>query len=561
MLKVQKLFWIGFLLGMFLFWAAPVVWANGKIYKIGFDINYPPHEFLGKDGEPTGFDIDIARAVMDALGEQYVFIGGTWAEITHQLKNGQIDFIAGMYLNPGRDSIYDFSTAYYIIFHAIFFNEKSRIKNISDLQNEKNPIAIIPKNQYLIDFLKEKNPSIIFNFGLNARHCIQMLSSGAGDIAIVPETVGKYYIERYHYRNIESAVIKIIPREYGFAVRDGDTLLIKKLNKGLSLIQDNGRYKGIKNKWIPSELSKLDKILQKIVITILLFLGAALLIYLTWNRQLKKIVAQKTEELKQELEKRKQIEAELIKAKEKAEESDRLKSSFLSNMSHEIRTPMNAIIGFSELLAEENITPEEKAEYYELITVNANILLNLINDIIDISKIEAGQLEILPEPVLVNELLSSLYDVYTNELKVRKKTRISLELVMPGPDDLFVIADSIRLSQVITNLMINAIKFTNDGYIRYGYELREDLKQIHFFVKDTGPGISPEKKEIIFERFRQAEEGLNRRYEGAGLGLFICNNLVNMMGGKIWLSSELGRGSTFWFSLPLPSAQGIGHSE
>ncbi len=552
---VQKLLLRGLIFALLLFLLMPLTRAEERVYRIGYDINYPPHEYLGKNGEPAGFDIELTRAVMEALGERYVFVGGSWNEITEKLKDGQIDFIAGMYLNPGRDTIYDFSTAYIIVFHAIFFSNKSRIKNISDLQNETNPVAIIQKNQSLINFLKEKNPTLIFNFGLNARHCLQMLSAGSGDIAIVPETVGKYFIEEYHYKNIESATIQIIPREYGFAVREGDSTLVKKLNKGLSLIQESGKYKEIRDEWFPYERSFLGKTVLGVLLFLVVLTGLALLVYFIWNRQLKKIVAQKTEELKEELEKRKRIEQELIKAKEKAEESDRLKSAFLSNMSHEIRTPMNAIIGFSELLADENISPEERAEYYELVSVNANILLNLINDIIDISKIEAGQLEIISEPVQVNALLSSLYDIYTNELRVRKKSNISLELVMPGPDDLFVIGDEVRLSQVITNLVINGIKFTSEGYIRYGYEIRKEAGEIHFFVKDTGPGISPEKQKIIFERFRQAEEGLNRRYEGAGLGLFICNNLVNMMGGRIWLESELGLGSTFWFSLPLPQSK------
>ncbi|MGC8865458.1 MAG: transporter substrate-binding domain-containing protein [Bacteroidales bacterium] len=532
--------------------------AGERVYRIGFDVNYPPHEFLDEKGEPTGFDIDIAKAVMETLGEKYTLVGGTWNEITQKLNNGQIDMIAGMYLNPGRDSLYDFSTAYLIVFHSIFFSQTSRIKNMSELETEKNPVAIIQKNQYLINFLKGKNTSIIFNFGLNAQHCLQLLSSGAGDIAIVPETVGKYFIKEYNYRNIESSTINIIPREYGFAVKSGDTALVKKLNRGLSHILSSGEYKKINNNWFPhAESSKWQKILLNVAFVLLILLGLALLVYFTWNRQLKKVVARKTEELEEELKKRKQIEAELIKAREKAEESDRLKSAFLSNMSHELRTPMNAIIGFSELLADPDTSPEEKKDYYELVNVNANILLNLINDIIDISKIEAGQMEIQREPVRVNSLLSSLYENFMQELKVRKKSDISLELVMPESEDFYVLADEIRLSQVITNLVVNAIKFTREGFIRYGYILEKGKQEVNFFVKDTGPGISPEKQQIIFERFRQAEEGLNRRYEGAGLGLFICRNLVTLMGGKIWLESELGKGSTFWFSLPIP--QEIGH--
>jgi len=245
----------------------------------------------------------------------------------------------------------------------------------------------------------------------------------------------------------------------------------------------------------------------------------------------------------------KESELELIKSKEKAEESDRLKSSFLANMSHEIRTPLNSIIGFSELLADTDFRQDQKDEFILHIISNGNNLLNIISDILDISKMESGEISIRKTMINVNSFLDKIRSMHI--LKVEEKgLQLNVDFQnFKSTSEVFVLADIDRLKQICNNLISNALKFTSEGSIQIGYRLIG--KMIEFHVKDTGIGISPEYHDKIFDRFRQVEASTTRKFGGNGLGLAISKNLVELMGGKIWLESEPQVGSTFYFTLPL----------
>jgi len=260
---------------------------------------------------------------------------------------------------------------------------------------------------------------------------------------------------------------------------------------------------------------------------------------------------------------RKLIEQELIRAKEQAEESDRLKTAFLSNMSHEIRSPMNAVLGFIQLLkAEESITETGK-QYIELIENSGNQLLALIEDIIDISKIQSNQIRINKTSFDFNELLRELYTIYSNQL-IRKADQKTLlfKPEMPQESPFTIYSDPVRVRQILNNLLSNAIKFTPAGHIRFGYTLMidEDMPYIQCYVQDTGIGISPEKQALIFERFRQADDTYTRIYGGSGLGLAISKGLVDLLGGHIWVESTEGQGSTFYFTIPFQEGTESGKS-
>ena len=232
------------------------------------------------------------------------------------------------------------------------------------------------------------------------------------------------------------------------------------------------------------------------------------------------------------------IEQELIKARIKAEQSDRLKSAFLANMSHEIRTPLNAIVGFSQLLPSAE-TAEEKKLYSGIINQNSDILLQLINDILDLSKIEAGTLEYIKRPMNLGEVCRTIYTVH------KERVKEGVTLVFDNEDEnLFIEGDQNRIMQVITNFLTNASKFTYEGEIRFGFGRMD--KDIRVYVKDTGIGIEPEKVDHIFERFVK----LNSFAQGTGLGLSICRMIIEKIGGEIGVTSELGKGSTFYFTIP-----------
>jgi signal transduction histidine kinase/ligand-binding sensor domain-containing protein/CheY-like chemotaxis protein len=237
--------------------------------------------------------------------------------------------------------------------------------------------------------------------------------------------------------------------------------------------------------------------------------------------------------------------SELKIAKDKAEESDRLKSAFLANMSHEIRTPMNAIIGFSGLLDDETIEPMEKKSFINTIRHNGDILLTLINDILDISLIEANQLSLFKVKFCVDDILEELKTYYNLE----NDKLLSIEYVRDdSAPKIYLINDSTRFRQIFTNLLDNAYKFTENGYINFGHTIEKDI--IKFYVKDTGVGINEENKSKIFNYFSKIEPDITKIHKGTGIGLSISKKLVNLMGGEITVESVVNEGSTFYFTLP-----------
>jgi len=244
---------------------------------------------------------------------------------------------------------------------------------------------------------------------------------------------------------------------------------------------------------------------------------------------------------------RKKAEEELIRAKDKAEEGDRLKTAFLNNISHEIRTPMNAITGFSALLAEPDITKETQKSYIEIINQSSDYLLEVLNDIIEISNIEAGILRLKKNRINVNTLLIKLYKQFSPQA-AEKGIELKLKTVLPD-NEANIFTDNAKLIQIISNLLSNALKFTLHGKIEFGYSLaNEDLE---FFVSDTGIGISEDQHQKIFNRFYQVEHSdKSLLYEGTGLGLSISKKYIELLNGKIWLKSKPGFGTIFYFTIP-----------
>jgi signal transduction histidine kinase/CheY-like chemotaxis protein len=243
--------------------------------------------------------------------------------------------------------------------------------------------------------------------------------------------------------------------------------------------------------------------------------------------------------------------AELIEAKEHAEESDRLKSAFLSNMSHEIRTPMNGILGFSELLKEPGLASDLQQKYIRIIEKSGARMLNIINDIIDISKIESNQMQIDIKDVNINEKIEFIYIFFKPQIE-EKGMQLFYKNALPSKEAI-IRTDNEKVYSILTNLVKNAVKYSKAGTIEFGYEVVEtqnNVSLLQFYVKDTGIGIPKDRQSAIFERFIQADITDKQAYQGAGLGLSISKAYVEMLGGKIWLDSEVGIGSTFYFTLP-----------
>ena len=251
----------------------------------------------------------------------------------------------------------------------------------------------------------------------------------------------------------------------------------------------------------------------------------------------------------------KQLEKKHRKIKTESEETDKLITSFFANLSHEIRTPMNAIIGFSNLLADETLPAKDRLEYISYINNSSLQLLNLIDNIIDISKIEAGQIKIKKEPVPVTDMLMELYQTFKEE--INKKELDKIELVYANINDkeeIVIRNDECRLRQVLQKLLNNALKFTASGYIEFGCKFSNKNK-ILFYVKDTGMGIPEDKLEKIFNRFERVDNEYYTNIPGTGLGLFIVRKMVELLGGEIRVESTLNKGSLFYFELQYEKAR------
>ncbi|MCE5347439.1 MAG: PAS domain S-box protein [Bacteroidales bacterium] len=252
---------------------------------------------------------------------------------------------------------------------------------------------------------------------------------------------------------------------------------------------------------------------------------------------------------------RKKVHQELILSKEKAEESDKLKSAFLTNISHEIRTPLNAIIGFSSLISDAD-TDKEINTYSKIILQSGNHLLNLVEDILDISMIETGQMKMVYEKAGIISILNEVKDIINGDKIREKKNDIGIVLKTDHEkNEIFILTDKRKLKQILINLLKNSLKFTNEGYIEFGFNkvYKAGTTYLEFYVKDTGIGIDKKYHDVVFDVFRQINKVQAPKNDGTGLGLSIAKRIVEMMGGEIWVESEQGRGSTFYFTIPSES--------
>ena len=244
---------------------------------------------------------------------------------------------------------------------------------------------------------------------------------------------------------------------------------------------------------------------------------------------------------------KKRAEQELIKAKENAEASDRLKTAFMNNISHEIRTPLNGILGFAQIITDPVFSLEEKEMYYKMLTHSSDRLLNTVTNFMDISLLTSGNQRVYRKKIALENLIKEISE---NFKEVCREKKLNLLIQKSNTkNDLEIFTDSIILGKILHQLIDNAVKFTETGTITVGFEKEEN--ELHFFVKDSGVGISEEYKKRIFHDFDQEENSNNRKFEGTGIGLSIAKGLTELLGGKIWLDSEKGKGSTFYFTLPI----------
>ncbi|MFW6044077.1 MAG: transporter substrate-binding domain-containing protein, partial [Marinilabiliaceae bacterium] len=535
--------------------------------------DYPPFEFINDRGEPDGFTVEITRAIAEVMELDAQIELMPWHHVREDIEEGNADVVTGMYRTSEREEKVDFTIPHFIGTYSVFVRNDSEIDSLEDI---KDKVILVQEGDLAHDYVRENNLGREIVTTTDFSELLPRLSEGEADCAILARLQGTSFLQSNDINNVRESGVTVLQRKYCMAVAEGNPELLAVLNEGLNIIKINGTYDEIYEKWFG--VYEEQSFTWQDALSYFLWIGAPLLLIvlasLAWSYTLNKQIRKKTRDLKIELRKRREVQEkleesqsqlekqnqqllhqntqialmneDLIKAKGRAEENDRLKTAFLANMSHEIRTPMNAIIGFCGLL-EADDDEIRKGEYTQVISQSAYRLLHLLNDIIDISKIESGQIDISLQKTELRKILDELKQHF--EVQCRQK---GIEFVF-HPDkehpSLWLTTDEHRLDQVLKNLLSNAVKHTSSGFIELSYQVEADL--VRFRVKDTGNGIHPDEVMHVFDRFYQ---GRKNQSGGTGLGLAISKSIIENLGGEIGVESKPGRGSTFWFTHPLTSA-------
>ena len=519
---------------------------NPKI-KISGDFFWPPYSFYDENGNYIGIVPDIVNEVFKDSGLDLEYVKtNSWADTINLIKDKKINLIDSISYSASRSEYLNFSNKYIGAEIVIISNNKETnyINSFNNITNKK--IATV-KGYSIIEDIKRDFPQIknIKEYD-NALEGLKELSNSQIDYFILDIPSFEFYSKKHGLSNLKIVGPTGYNYGYGFGVKKDDVLLVSILNKLLENIPIEKKDE-IYRKWI--KIDYKEKIDYELIWNILTISIIILAIIFYWNRTLKEEISQK-EKIQKELEKeRNNIQAlneELKKAKDVAENISKQKSEFLANMSHEIRTPMNSVIGFTEILDKEITNPVHK-EYLNSIKKGGNALLRIINDILDLSKIEAGKLEIRNESLNPTNLFLEIESIFHSKI-ISKNIAFIVDIDKTIPK--YIIMDGVRIRQVLFNLIGNAIKFTQKGHVKLKVEnvYKDNIKSkidLIFSVEDTGIGIDEKNLETIFNAFEQQDNHDVAKYGGTGLGLAICTKLIKMMNGEIKVESQKNKGSTF----------------
>ena len=514
------------------------------------DMQFAPFEFINEKGEPDGFSVELFKAAMNRLGIKYQLTLEDWGKVQDELNKKQIDLVIGMIYSKERAKRVKFGIPHCMISYNIVCRKDNDFANLDMLKGK----SIIVQN-------KDRAHGYLLSTGLtdkiitveNIADAVKLLASGKYDAVLSFDISSFFFVRKGGYENLLVHLTDISPERYSVAVNTNNEDLLYLLNAAIYQMKIDGEYDKIYYKWFGIyEAPKISKTVWYILALLggcLIALGGFIwLLRLKVSHATKKLkeknseMSQLVEDLRNENKMRLETEKSLIEAKERAEESDRLKSAFLANMSHEIRTPLNAIVGFSAIICETE-SEQDKNKFMDIILKNNDLLLQLINDVLDLSRIESGTL-------LMNYAYFPLSEVCTHVLSTVDQSNKSKEVELVGDFefDCTLYSDRSRIIQVIINFLNNAFKFTNTGTVTLSTkQLEGDIVEIA--VTDTGIGIDEDKRELVFERFTK----LNVFSQGTGLGLSICKNIIERLNGTIGIDSEVGVGSKFWIRLPMPT--------
>ncbi|MBL3557971.1 MULTISPECIES: transporter substrate-binding domain-containing protein [Marinobacter] len=528
---------------------------------VAFRPDWPPFEFT-QDGQATGLVPDLVTRLEKQLNVRFsreVMADSANAEAA--LRNGDVDILPALSRTPRVEDEFLFSRAYLTVPIALAIRDDGRF--IGELQQLRDEKVGVVNRQAGHDYLLINHPNLDLYPVTSIEEGLLALSNGDLDVMVTHIPAVSYTVARLGLSNLR--ITSITPYEYElrFAVDKGRPELHRILNKALGSL-DASETESIYNRWIHLDIEQETD--YTVVRRIVLIAIVVVLIFLYWNRKLSREVDERIRSenaLRRSEDELRAAKLEAERLAREAEAASLTKSEFLANMSHEIRTPMNAVIGYSDLLSN-TVTDPQQRNYLDAIRAGSRSLLMLINDILDLSRIEAGKMRLDYSAVSVRRLLSDVRHIF--DLRATEQG-ISLEVSVHSKMPVAMMLDETRLRQVLFNLVGNAIKFTHEGGVTVratatphksedgesgagGEHDKRRWYRLVITVADTGIGIPLDQQEQIFDAFEQQEGQNSRRYGGTGLGLAISRKLVRMMGGELKVESEPGAGSTFTVSLP-----------
>ena len=537
------------------------LYQPGKII-IGDDINYPPYSFLDEDGNPSGFNIDIARAVGNAMGLEIEIRLDSWDVIRPALEAGEIDAISGMFFSEERAKIYGYSSRHSVSTGDIFTRRNIHISTLEELKGKK---VAVQTADIIAEYLAIHHQGIELVEVSTVKEALTLVNNGTLDFAALLKLPGLYSIRENNLRNVKPANVRFLPRDYCMVVLKENESLLYILNAGLHIIKADDQYQQIHDRWLGVyEEKTLASFLIRNRIAFLVT-GSVFFTLLLFSISQKYLVNKKTRELlllnenlrqsNHEIQKKNQLLAhsqdELKLQLKKIQEQGEIiqfKQNFLANMSHEIRTPLSGVIGIIDILGQTSLS-RDQAEYIHILKNSGENLREIINQVLDYSKIEAGRLQLNKKAFRFSQLKEFAHNMFQGLLCNKLVFESSIAPDVPE----YIEADKSRIQQIINNLVSNAIKFTREGKIQFKAErLTErdtgDEICIRISIRDTGIGISEEQQKVLFKPFAQIHQSDFREYEGTGLGLSISKELATLHGGEIGVESKSDEGSNFWFT-------------
>lgn len=501
---------------------------------------YPPYQFTNDQGKMEGIYVDFLELIENKINYKFQRVYySDWSTLLDDARQKKIDVILEIQKTKDKEDFLVFNSPLFESKHAIVQN-KNTSKTL-DLKNFGNKRLILPYKYSIVEIIQKKYPKITIGYAVDELECLQKVNSGEYDAYIGPKAVIKYLINKNSITNV--TISSELPFSYspGFAVVKKQNVLESIIKKSLNSIS-NKEKKTIIDNWLFNVVTPFYEKPHFWIWVSICFI-CLMIIFILINQYLKFKIKQRTRQLRI--------------AKEKAEESDRLKTNFIQNISHEIRTPMNGIIGFSELLLKDNITVEEQREYAKIIAQNSKELITSIDNILEIAKLQTEKIIIKPEEIDLDVLFESIYKKYLQKAN-EKNINLIVESKLNSKAGI-VLIDKPKLFKILLNLIDNAIKFTNIGSVIVQYDIVD--KEIIISIKDSGIGIKKQDQETIFNIFTQSEKEISKNYGGLGLGLSIAKKNADLLGGKITLQTLENQGSTFTVILPYIPTQNFNKEE